>query len=209
MDQPVLRTTHLADAADELGLPSIGAGGMVFLGPPGRAVMGRAFTVQQRAVDLAPGAPAPATRHGEAAASLAAPGDILVIAVEGETAAATWGEAHTLRALRRGLAGVVIDGFTRDAEAVRGRGLPALVRGASPLRSLGRMETVSVGEGVHAAGVIVRAGDLVAIDGDGFVCVPAAQVEAVLARAAAIAAREDQRDRALQTGLHCVPKTSR
>lgn len=196
--EPELRTTHLSDAADELGLPTIGVGGLLHLGPAGPTVMGRAYTVRQRAVTVAPGAATPPTRHGEAASSLAAPGDILVIGIDGPTGAATWGEAHTLRALRRGLAGVVIDGCTRDAGAIGGMALPLLVRGSSPVRSLRRMETVAVGTEVTIAGVTIRTGDLLAMDADGFVCVPAAHVAEVLAGARAIAAKEAERDAQLR-----------
>jgi regulator of RNase E activity RraA len=194
-----LRSTHLSDAADELGLGlDIGAGGLLYLGPPGRTVMGQGFTVLQRAVTVAHSEATPSTRHCEAAANLVSPGDILVIGIEGATGAATWGEAHTLRAIRRGVAGVLIDGFTRDADALREMGFPALVRGASPLRSARRMETVALGDEVEVAGVTIRTGDLVALDADGFVCVPAGHVEAVLAQARTIAAREAARDRQLR-----------
>jgi regulator of RNase E activity RraA len=199
-DCPV-RTTHLSDAADELGIGlsrEVAAGGLLYLGSAGRTVMGRAFTVTQRPVALTPEDPTPITQHGEAAASLASAGDILVIGVQGVTGAATWGEAHTLRAMRRGLAGVLIDGFTRDADALREIGFPVLVQGASPKRSTRRLETVAVGEEVTIAAVTIRPGDLVALDADGFVCVPAEQVATVQERAQAIAHREAARDQQLR-----------
>jgi regulator of RNase E activity RraA len=129
---------------------------------------------------------------------LASPGDILVIDIQGDTGAATWGEAHTLRAIQRGLAGVLINGFTRDVDALRNAGFPALVRGASPLRSARRLQTVSIGTEVSIAGVVIRNDDLVALDDDGFVCVPTEHVQAVLAKAQAIALREAERDKRLR-----------
>ncbi len=205
INTPVVRTTHLADAADalasDLGLAlPVAAGGLRYVGPPGGTAMGPAFTLQQHAVATPPDQPAPPTRHGEAASTLASPGDVLVIAIAGAPDAATWGEAQTLRAKGRGLAGVLIDGCTRDIEAVQDEGLPMMVRGISPIRSARRMQTMSVGAEVAIAGVRIRPGDLVALDADGFVCIPARHVGAVLAKARAIATAEAARDRALRQG---------
>ncbi|UFN47671.1 RraA family protein [Roseomonas sp. OT10] len=192
---PILRTTHLADAADRIGLPGpVAAGGFTAFGQPGRTAVGRAYTVLQEAVHPAPDEATPPTRHGEAAASLAAPGDVLVIAVQGETDAASWGGAHTLRATRRGLAGVVVDGFTRDAEELAAAGIRILARGAAPHGSRRRLRTVSVGEEVRVGGITVRSGDLVALDADGFVCIPAAHAGEAMALARSIAEAEFLRD---------------
>lgn len=195
MCDPALRVSHLADAADRLGCGNAaGASLPLWLGPRGQMVMGKACTVRQRAVDVASGMQEPAVRHGEVVKSVARPGEIVVIAVEGSTVGATWGEAHTLRALGRGLAGALIDGFTRDVDGLRERGFPVLCRGGSPFRSAGRLETVDVGVELQFMGITIRHGDTIAIDSDGFIRVAPQHTDAVIALAREIALKERQRD---------------
>jgi regulator of RNase E activity RraA len=202
MELTSVRVTHLADAIDQLGLrEGVAAGSLpVWLGRAGTTVIGKAYTLQQRAIASAPGNTPPMPRHGEVVSSLAAPGDVLVIAVDGVTSGATWGEAHTLRAINRQVAGVLIDGCTRDLDALRELGHPILCRGASPWRSVGRLETVALGGDVQVAGVAVRHGDTIALDGDGFVCMAPEHTEGVMARAREIAQAEQARDRRLRAG---------
>jgi regulator of RNase E activity RraA len=197
-----LRVTHLADAIDQLALQAgVGGGNLpVWLGRPESMVIGRAYTVQQRAIASGANDTAPMPRHGEAVSSLAAPGDVLVIAVDGITCGATWGEAHTQRAINRHLAGVLIDGCTRDLAALRELGHPVLCRGASPWRSVGRLETVAMGVTVQVAGVAIRHGDTLAMDGDGFICMAPEHTDVVMARARDIAQAEHVRDQRLRAG---------
>jgi regulator of RNase E activity RraA len=202
MNSSPVRVTHLADAIDHLGLrEGVGGAGLpVWLGRSGATVIGRAYTIQQRAIAPAPGDKPPTPRHSEVVSTLAAPGDLLVIAIDGDCVGATWGEAQTQRAVNRQVAGVLIDGCTRDLDALRALGHPILCRGASPFRSLGRLETVALGGEVQIAGVRVRHGDTIALDGDGFVCIAAEHTEAVMVRAQDIARAEEERDQRLRAG---------
>lgn len=72
-----------------------------------------------------------------------------------------------MRAGDRGVAGVLIDGMTRDFDGLRERGFAVLCRGSSPLKSTGRLETVGLRCDVEIAGVRISHGDLVAINADG------------------------------------------
>lgn len=197
---PLVRVSHLADAADLLGdATAAGHGGLRWLGPKGGMAFGPAFTVLQRAVTPGEGV-TPELRHAEVAATLAAPGDIIVIKVTGKTVGATWGEAHSMRAHNRGVAGMLIDGATRDLDSLAVLEMPILVRGASPFRSVGRLETVSLKDEVELSGVRIAQGDFVAIDGDGFIRLRAANTAPVLERAAEIARKEAARNTLLATG---------
>lgn len=182
---------QVSDAMDELGMPQNGGGGYRLLGGEGGTVFGRAFTLRQELLE--PGQSG-TVRQGEAALSLASPGDILVIDAGGNTQIATWGEGHLLRAQINCLRGVVLHGATRDAEAVAAGPLPVLCRGTSPLRSKGRLNTVSIGEPVTLAGVRIEPGDLLAIGADGLSCVPAHRAVEVLVKACEIQANEQKRN---------------
>lgn len=189
---------QISDAMDELGLRNNAGGGYRLLGGAGGTIFGRAFTLRQ--VVAEPGTEA-VTRQGEAALTLASPGDILVIDAAGATDIATWGEGHALRALQNGLHGVIVHGATRDAEALMRRELPVLCRGTTPVRSKGRLHTVGIGEAVDIAGVRIATGDLVVVGLDGIVAVSQEDEVRVLEKAAAILAVEQTRDRALEEGI--------
>ena len=190
-----VRVGHLSDALDELGLPSNAGGGYQMLAGT-ETVFGRAFTLRQsRILRNMPAEPA---RHGEAARHLAAPGDVLVIDAGGATDVVTWGEAHTMRALANGLAGVVVHGATRDSREIARRGLPVLCRGVSPVRSTGRLTTVGTGVPVNIDGVRIAAGDLIAFDWDGLVAISSHIEAQVLDLAVDIMEREKTRDKKLE-----------
>ena len=61
----------------------------------------------------------------------AAPGDVLVVAAFGGTRA-VFGELFATEARRRGLAGIVSDGYCRDLRGLREIGLPVFARGTTP-----------------------------------------------------------------------------
>ncbi|MGK6316643.1 RraA family protein [Neorhizobium sp. DT-125] len=189
---------QISDAMDELGLACNAGGGYRLLGGKGGTAFGRAFTLRQ--IVSEPGGET-TIRHGEAALSLASPGDILVIDVGGNTEIVTWGEGHTLRAMINGLRGVVLHGATRDAEALEGWDMPVLCRGTAPVRSKGRLHTAAIGEVLDIAGVRIAPGDLIAINVDGLVAVSKEHEVQVLAKAREILAFEQARDKELSQRL--------
>jgi 4-hydroxy-4-methyl-2-oxoglutarate aldolase len=108
----------------------------------------------------------------------AASGDVLVIATNGGRLAVL-GELFATEARRRGLSGVVIDGFCRDVAGLRRVGLPVFARGTVPASgtTVSRAPLRSV---VRCGGLDVAAGDIVFGDDDGVVIAPAARVAAAL-----------------------------
>lgn len=123
------------------------------------------------------------------------PGDVLVVALGGSTAAGHWGSLMTRAALRVGVAGVVVDGAVRDAAEIATLGLPVFHRGLCPRKAVKRARA-DVGAPVTVGDGEVRGGDLVVADVDGVVAVAAddrpallAAVGKVLAAESAIAAR--------------------
>lgn len=189
---------QISDAMDELGLPQNAGGGYRLLGGKGGTAFGRAFTLKQTV--LQPGQSG-TVRQGEAALTLASSGDILVIDAGGNEDVATWGEGHSLRAQINSLNGIVMNGVTRDSEALAAGPLPILCRGRSPVRSKGRLHTVAVGVPVSLNGVRIEPGDLVAIDADGLACIPNERAAEVLKKACAIQAAEQKRDAELRSRI--------
>jgi 4-hydroxy-4-methyl-2-oxoglutarate aldolase len=115
-------------------------------------------------------------------------GEVLVIAAGGGTVA-VFGELFATEAKRRGLAGIVTDGFCRDVAGLRGLGLPAYARGTLP-RSGTTVSRSSLNAPVRFGGLDVAPGDIVFGDDDGLVIAPAAQIEAALETGEAIGRAE-------------------
>jgi len=90
----------------------------------------------------------------------------------------------------KGLAGVVIDGATRDVDEACELGLPLFARAAVPLTARGRIVEESTNEPIEIGGVAVKPGDYVIADNSGIVVIPADRAEEVLPEAENIAARE-------------------
>ena len=112
------------------------------------------------------------------ALAAAAPGDVLVIASNGGSRA-VFGELFATEARRRGLAGIVADGFCRDLRGLRSIGLPVFARGATP-RSGTTVSRAALGATVVCGGVEVSPGDIVFGDDDGLLIATAARIAAAL-----------------------------
>jgi 4-hydroxy-4-methyl-2-oxoglutarate aldolase len=122
------------------------------------------------------------------ALAAAAPGDVLVIATNGGTRA-VFGELFATEARRRGLAGIVADGFCRDLRGLRGIGLPVFARGTTP-RSGTTVSRAAHGQTITCGGVDVSPGDVVFGDDDGLLIAPAQRIEAALETAELIGRSE-------------------
>jgi 4-hydroxy-4-methyl-2-oxoglutarate aldolase len=118
----------------------------------------------------------------------AAPGDVLVVATNGHRLAVL-GELFATEAKRRGLAGLVVDGFVRDLHGLRRLGLPVFARGTNP-KSGSTVARTPIGAPIRCGGVEVTAGDIVFADDDGVVIAPADRIAAALEAAAGIARAE-------------------
>lgn len=125
------------------------------------------------------------------------PGDVLVVAGSDEHAVA--GELFATEALRRGVAGIVIDGLCRDTRTLAELDLPVYARGAAPTACPARSVPV-VQVPITIGSVEVAPGDLVLGDDDGLVVATAAEVQAVIEAAEAIQRREEALRTAITAG---------
>jgi 4-hydroxy-4-methyl-2-oxoglutarate aldolase len=118
----------------------------------------------------------------------AAPGEVLVIAANGGTRA-VFGELFATEARRRGLAGIVADGYCRDVRSLRRIGLPVFARGTSP-RSGTTVSRAPLGTTIACGGVEVTPGDIVFGDDDGLLIATADRIAAALETAELIGRSE-------------------
>jgi 4-hydroxy-4-methyl-2-oxoglutarate aldolase len=122
------------------------------------------------------------------ALAVAAPGDVLVVATSGGTRA-VFGELFATEARRRGLAGIVTDGYCRDLRGLHAIGLPVYACGTTP-RSGTSVSRAEHGQRIVCGGVEVSPGDVVFGDDDGLLIAPADRIAAALDTAELIARSE-------------------
>ncbi|CAN5857772.1 RraA family protein [soil metagenome] len=191
------RAAVVSDILDGLGLraQTIHPGISRLSGPT--PLVGRAATLTVVAVDGVPEVPY-ATQFE--ALEMLEPGEVMVVAAPPDVPAAFWGELLTTRLIARGCAGAVIDGYTRDIEAICDYDFPLWARGTHPADSAGRLDAVEIRKPIECGGVTVTSGDIVVADGDGATFVPAHLAAQVVELAEIKAAKEDKVREALRGG---------
>lgn len=170
-----LSTCNVSDALDKLGLPC----GIYGIRPTYDCpkVVGPAITM--RVVPF--GLNNPEGHMGVDPLSAAESGDVIVIDNSGRVDQNCWGEILTYSALQIGVAGVIIDGATRDVDVIKETGFPVYARGIVPLTARGRNVQGDYNCLIQIGGVQVSPGDLVMADANGVVVIPQAKAEEVLA----------------------------
>jgi 4-hydroxy-4-methyl-2-oxoglutarate aldolase len=134
-----------------------------------------------------------------AAVAHARPGDVLVLTSTEPAPVALVGELLATQAQRQGVAGVLVDGAIRDLDELTELGLPIWTRhvraqGATK-GQVGKLDVpVVVGR------VEIRPGDLVVLDGDGALALPAERLDEVLPLAVERTERETAMRRRYQDG---------
>ncbi|HEX2304277.1 MAG TPA: 4-carboxy-4-hydroxy-2-oxoadipate aldolase/oxaloacetate decarboxylase [Gaiella sp.] len=119
----------------------------------------------------------------------ASPGDVLVLTSVEPAPVALVGDLLATQAQRRGVAGILVDGAVRDFDELVALGLPIWTR---YVRAQGATKG-GVGEldvPVVVGGAAIRPGDLVVLDCDGAVALPAERAEEVLSLGLERAERE-------------------
>lgn len=114
------------------------------------------------------------------ALSLAKPGDVLVIDMQGENKYACWGEIVTLTAIKYGVIAAVVDGPIVDSKEIISNDFPIYARCTSALttRLYGRGGDINIP--VQCGGVIVKPGDIVIGNDDGVVIIPFEDVDEIV-----------------------------
>jgi regulator of RNase E activity RraA len=124
----------VSDALDKLGLTGVVSG--IHRVTTDRRISGRVVTVKLEQDD---GRPAASRHLGTTAIEAAAPGDVIVIEQRSGLDAAAWGGNLSLGAQLRGVAGVIIDGPTRDVDEARDYGFPIFARDHTSRTARGRI----------------------------------------------------------------------
>jgi 4-hydroxy-4-methyl-2-oxoglutarate aldolase len=189
-----LDTCSVSDALDKLALPG--------------AVTGlRALTQKVRIAGpvrtVKLGAPiegGPRRHLGAGAIEISNRGDIIVVEHRGRTDVSGWGGLLSRGAVKKGVAGVIVDGACRDVDEANDLRLPIYARAGVPITARGRVAEHAFEEPITIAGLAVRPGDLVLADGSGVVFISSKEAAAVVAAAEEIFAREQAMAEAIDAG---------
>lgn len=125
------------------------------------------------------------------ALDVAEPGDVIVVDGGGELTNSLFGELMLAQAIRRGLAGLVIDGAIRDRDAFLERNLPVFAAGVSH-RGPYKDGPGEINVAVAIDGMVIEPGDLVLGDCDGVLAVAFDALESVCAATEEKKRSEDQ-----------------
>ena len=186
-----LSCTDLSDAMDRLGIPCQCAGIM----PLDRSfsLVGQAWTLRYGAIGQGGGSVGDYIDDIE-------PDTVIVLDNQGRLDATVWGDLLTSTAVRRKVAGTVIDGVCRDVDRALELSYPIFSRGNWMRTGKDRVRVEATGEPVVIGGIRVEAGDWLRGDGDGLVVVPAARLDEVLAAADEIHDAEEHIRAAIDSG---------
>jgi regulator of RNase E activity RraA len=110
-------------------------------------------------------------------------GCIAVVDSMGVTDAGIFGDILCARMVKRGIGALISDGVVRDVAGVLATGLPIWCNGAASPPSVASLTFVAWQQPIGCGGVAVFPGDVVVVDDDGAVLIPAALLDDVLALA--------------------------
>ena len=164
------------------GLRNVWMRGTRPLNPGHARIVGPAFTLRfvPAREDLATPASWSNPISTRAAIEAMPQGCVAVVDAMGVTDAGIFGDILCARMVKRGVAALVTDGVVRDLAGVLGTGLPVYCKGAAAPPSVAGLTFVAWGQPIGCGGVAVFADDVVVVDDDGAVVIPAALVDEVV-----------------------------
>lgn len=116
-------------------------------------------------------------------------GDVLVLTNGGGHQGALWGDVACTFARRKGLAGTVVHGATRDVDAIRELGYPVWSTAVS-VEHPKKRGPAAVNVPLVVDGVLVEPGDVIVGDSDGVLVIPRGLLELAVTNAEKRAAAE-------------------
>lgn len=164
------------------GLRNVWMRGTRPLAPGQPRLVGRAFTLRfvPAREDLATPESWSSPTSTRAAIEAMPAGCIAVVDAMGVTDAGIFGDILCARMKQRGVAGLVTDGVVRDVAGVLGTKLPVWCQGGAAPPSVAGLTFVAWQQPIACGGVAVFPDDVVVVDDDGAVLIPAALVDTLV-----------------------------
>jgi len=164
------------------GLRNVWMRGTMPLKPGQARVVGRAFTLRfvPAREDLATPESWSSPKSTRAAIEAMPEGCVAVVDAMGVRDAGIFGDILCARMAKKNVAALVTDGVVRDLDGVLGTDLPVWCSGAASPPSVAGLTFVDWDQPVGCGGVAVFPNDIVVVDNDGAVVIPAALVDDIL-----------------------------
>ena len=180
-----ITTATLTTVLLKKGLRNVWLRGTRPLTPDLPRQVGRAFTLRfvPAREDLATPESWSSPISTRAAIESMSAGAIAVVDAMGVTDAGIFGDILCARMKKRGVAALVTDGVVRDVAGVIATGLPVWCQGTAAPASVAGLTFVNWQEPIACGGVAVFPNDVIVIDADGAVVIPAALLEDVVVAA--------------------------
>ena len=177
-----ITTATLTTVLLKKGLRNVWLRGTRPLAPNQSRVVGRAFTLRfvPAREDLATPASWASPISTRAAIEAMPAGCIAVVGAMAVTDAGIFGDILCARMVKRGVSALVSDGVVRDIPGVLGTGLPVWCQGTAAPSSVTGLTFVGWQEPIDCGGVAVFPNDVVVVDQDGAVLIPAALLDEIL-----------------------------
>ena len=178
-------TATLTTVLLKTGLRNVWLRGTRPLRPDQPRVAGRAFTLRfvPAREDLATPESWSSPISTRAAIEAMPAGCVAVVDAMGVTDAGIFGDILCSRMRKRGVAALVSDGVVRDVAGVLATGLPVWCQGVAAPPSVAGLTFVAWQEPIGCGGVAVFPNDVIVVDADGAVLIPAALLDQVIAAA--------------------------
>ncbi len=117
---------------------------------------------------------------------------------------ALWGELMSVRAMKLGAAGVVLDGYLRDTNGILDLGFPAFSYGSYAQDQGPRGKVIDYRVPIELGGVRINPGDIVFGDVDGVLIIPQEAEEEAFVKAIEKARGEKEVQKAIEEGMSTV-----
>ena len=201
-----ISTATLTTLLLKKGLRNVWMRGTRPIRPGQPRLVGRAFTLRfvPAREDLATPESWSSPKSTRAAIEDMPEGCIAVVDSMGVKDAGIFGDILCARIAKKKVAGLVTDGVVRDMAGVLGTGLPVWCAGAAAPPSVAGLTFVDGQQPIGCGGVAVFPGDVVVVDDDGAVLIPAALLDAMMAAAPGQEALENWIMGQVQQG-HALP----
>lgn len=135
------------------------------------------------------------------AIDLAEPGDVIVVEAGGDLTNSLMGELMLAYAVRKGVAGFVIDGAIRDVDAFVETNLPTYAAGVTH-RGPYKNGPGEINVPVALDGMVIQPGDLILGDSDGVISVPFDAVDEIYKLSVAKHKAEQEQLAAIEAGTN-------
>jgi regulator of RNase E activity RraA len=191
LDQKIIDTLRKVSTATittillKHGLRNVWMRGTKPLKPGQPRIVGQAFTLRfvPAREDLATPASWSSPISTRAAIEDMPAGCIAVVDAMGVSDAGIFGDILCARMAKRGVAALITDGVIRDVAGVLDTGLPVWCNGVAAPPSVAGLTFVAWQQPIACGGVAVFPDDVVVVDQDGAVLIPAAMVDELVAAA--------------------------